>query len=118
MKMRLLLLLGLGMLFGAAGLVTSSNATVENKGAAEITISGGKQGSVPFPHHLHQNTLVDCNVCHSLYPQKPGIIEEFKAQGKLKAKQVMNKQCTKCHRQKRQEGVKAGPTTCTKCHIK
>ena len=118
MKIRLLLVLGAGILFFAAGSVALSDATVENKGAAEIKIPGGTRGSVPFPHHRHQNKLVDCDICHSVFPQKAGIIEELKAQGKLEKKHVMNKLCTKCHKQKKQEGLKTGPTTCTKCHIK
>jgi uncharacterized membrane protein len=118
MKIRLLLLLGAVMLLFAAVSVALSGAPVENKGAAEIKLPGGTRGPVPFPHHQHQNKLVDCQICHSLYPQKAGIIEELKAQGKLKKKQVMNKQCTKCHKQNKKEGIKAGPTTCAKCHIK
>ena len=118
MKIRLLLLSSAGVLFFAAVSAALSATPVENKGAAEIKLPGGTRGPVPFPHHQHQNTLVDCQICHSLYPQKPGIIEELKAQGTLKKKQVMNKQCTKCHKQKKKEGVKAGPTTCAKCHIK
>ncbi len=118
MKIRLLLLLGAGMLFFAAGSAALSGAPVENKGAAEIAIPGGTRGSVPFPHHRHQDKLVDCDICHSVFPQKAGIIEALKAQGKLQKKQVMNKQCIKCHKQKKQEGINAGPTTCAKCHIK
>jgi hypothetical protein len=36
----------------------------------------------------------------------------------LKKKHIMNILCTKCHRQKKKEGLKTGPTTCSKCHIK
>jgi hypothetical protein len=118
MKIRLLLLLGAGMLFFAAASVALSNAPVENKGAAEIKLPGGTKGLVLFPHHLHQDKLGDCKICHSVFPQKAGIIKELKAQGKLKKKLVMNTLCTKCHRQKKREGLKAGPTTCVKCHIK
>ena len=123
MKIRILLLPGAailtaGMLFFTAGSVALSNASVENKGAAEIKLPGGKRGLVPFPHHQHQNKLGDCDICHSVFPQEAGIIETLKAEGKLKKKHVMNKLCTKCHRQKKKEGVKSGPTTCAKCHIK
>ena len=118
MKIRLLLLLGAGILFFAAVSVALSGAPVENKGAAEIKLPGGKRGLVPFPHHRHQDALGDCDICHSVFPQKAGIIEKLKAQGKLKKKQVMNKQCTKCHKQKKKEGIKTGPVTCKQCHIK
>jgi len=118
MKIRLFLLLAAGMLLFNAGSIALSGEPVENKGAAEIQLPGGKRGPVLFPHHRHQDKLGDCDICHSVFPQKAGIIKELKAQGKLKKKYVMNKLCTKCHRQKKREGIKAGPTTCAKCHIK
>jgi len=117
MKIRLLLL-GIGAFFFAAASVALSDATVENKGAAQIKLPGGTRGVVPFPHHQHQDKLGDCEICHSVFPQKAGIIEALKAQGKLEKKHVMNKLCTQCHRQKKREGTKTGPTTCAKCHIK
>jgi hypothetical protein len=118
MKIRILLLLCVGFLMVAAGSAATSGVTTENKGAAEIKLPGGKRGLVPFPHRRHQDKLGDCEICHSVFPQKAGIIKKLKAQGKLKKKYVMNKLCNKCHRQKKREGLKAGPTTCKKCHIK
>ena len=118
MTIRICLLLAVATLMFAAASIALSDAPVENKGAAEITLPGGTRGPVPFPHHQHQNKLVDCQICHSLYPQKAGIVEELKAAGTLKKKQVMNKQCTKCHKQMKKDGLKAGPTTCAKCHLK
>ena len=90
----------------------------QNKGAESIEIEGGKRGKVPFPHRQHQERLLDCKTCHSIFPQKAGSIEELKAQGKLKKKHVMNKLCTKCHKETKKAGKKTGPTTCAKCHIK
>ena len=90
----------------------------KNKGAANIEIDGGKKGKVPFPHRQHQERLVDCKICHSVFPKKPGSIKELKAQGKLKKKYVMNKLCTKCHKEIKKAGRKTGPTKCSKCHIK
>ncbi len=101
-----------GVLFNAV------SVAVENKGAENITLAGGKSGEVSFPHHRHQDVLVDCNICHYIFPQKKGVIEELKAQAKLEKKQVMNKLCTKCHREKKKAGEKAGPVTCKNCHIK
>ncbi len=89
-----------------------------NRGAAEIILEGGTSGKVAFPHQRHQEKLTDCNICHAAFPQKTGIIEELKTQGKLAKKQIMNEQCTKCHKEKKQAGEKAGPTTCTTCHVK
>ena len=91
---------------------------VENKGAKEMSLFGGKSGNVPFPHHRHQEVAGDCNICHALFPQQSGIIRQLKAEGKLKKKQVMNKLCTKCHKQKKKAGEKSGPVTCKSCHIK
>jgi len=118
MKIRILLLLSFGTLMVAAESAVTSGIAVENKGAAEIKLPGGTRGLVPFPHHRHQDKLGDCEICHSFFPQKAGIIKELKAQGKLKKKHIMNTLCTKCHRQKKKEGLKGGPTTCAKCHIK
>ena len=108
------LLLG-GMLFIGFGAVS---AQPQNPGAAEIVLDGGTSGNVTFPHQRHQTKLADCNICHSLFPQKAGAIAELKAQGKLARKQVMNELCTKCHREKKQAGEKTGPTSCTTCHVK
>jgi len=90
----------------------------QNKGADIIEIDGGTRGNVPFPHRQHQERIVDCKICHSVFPQNPGSIKELKGQGKLKKKYVMNKLCTKCHKETKKAGRKTGPTTCTKCHIK
>ena len=70
------------------------------------------------PSHQHQNKLVDCKICHDAFPQEKGAIEQLKKAGKLKPKHVMNKQCTKCHKEKRRAGEKTGPITCKQCHIK
>jgi hypothetical protein len=92
--------------------------TEQDKGASKIELNGGKRGDVSFPHHLHQEKLGDCQICHSIFEQKSGSIQALKSQGKIKKKYVMNKLCTKCHKEKKRAGEKSGPTTCTKCHIK
>ncbi len=89
-----------------------------DKGAKEITIPGGKKGPVRFPHSVHQEELKDCKLCHDLFPQKPGIIQELKDQGKLKKKKVMNSKCVKCHKKRKKAKQAAGPTKCTICHGK
>lgn len=101
-----------------AGAAVASSVATQNKGAKNIELPGGKRGNVPFPHHQHQEKLGDCEICHSVFPQDSGIIEKLKADGKLKQKYVMNKLCTKCHKEKKKAGQKTGPTTCSKCHIK
>ncbi|MGB5747367.1 MAG: cytochrome c3 family protein [Desulfobacterales bacterium] len=117
MKLKLLVVLVSIFTILAGAMVVNSMAT-QNKGAANIEINGGKRGNVPFPHHQHQARIGDCKICHSVFPQKSGSIAELKAEGTLKKKYVMNKLCTKCHKEKKTAGQKSGPTTCTKCHIK
>ncbi len=107
-------LIGLSLIFT----LTVAWASGEDKGAANMILEGGKRGNVPFPHRQHQETLQDCQICHALFPQQAGSIETLKAAGTLKKKQVMNKQCTKCHRSKRKAGEKTGPVACKTCHVR
>jgi hypothetical protein len=113
-----LLLVSVSIAAVIAGAAVASSMATQNKGAENIEIPGGKRGNVHFPHRRHQENLSDCQICHSVFPQHPGIIEKLKTEGKLKKKYVMNKLCTKCHKEKKRAGQKAGPTTCSKCHIK
>ena len=89
-----------------------------NNGAENISIYGGSRGDVPFPHHAHQERLKDCNTCHASFPQEADSLKTMKKAGKLKPKQVMNKQCVKCHKDQKKAGNATGPTTCSKCHVK
>ena len=113
MKVKRLILLMLVL-----GFIAAMAFAVENKGAKDLLLDGGKRGKVPFPHHQHQNTLVDCKICHTQFPQEKGSIKKLKSEGKLAKKHVMNKLCTNCHREKKKAGEKSGPTICSKCHIK
>jgi len=90
----------------------------QNQGAKDINLDGGKKGNIDFPHHLHQNVIGDCNACHNVFPQTAGIIKDLITQKKLKKKQVMNKTCIKCHKEKKKAGEKTGPTKCSQCHVK
>jgi hypothetical protein len=106
----------------AAGLffvtiAVSGGIQAENRGVAELEINGGSKGMVAFPHHRHQDTLGECSVCHDVFPQKIGGIDELKAQGRLKGKDVMNKLCIKCHKDRKRAGESYGPTgSCNDCH--
>jgi len=111
MKIGCVSLLSLALL--TAGWIADAD---QKPGAVQMELFGGKRGKVPFPHRRHQTTLNDCGLCHSLYPQEAGVIEAFKARGDLKRKQVMNKQCTACHKERKRAGEKTGPTSCAKCH--
>lgn len=102
----------------ATTLFAALAAANQNKGAADMMLEGGTKGKVSFPHRKHQDNLKDCAVCHDLFPQAAGAIEEYKAGGKLEKKQVMNKLCTKCHKAEKEAGKKSGPVTCASCHVK
>ncbi len=106
------------LLIISAGSAYAYTIQTDNKGAENIELYGGKSGPVPFPHLAHQDALADCKICHELFPQEIGGIEKLKASGQLKKKQIMNKHCTKCHRQLKKEGKITGPITCKACHIK
>ena len=117
MKVKLVLILA-SMVALIAGSSIANSPSIENQGAEKIELDGGKRGKVPFPHRRHQKNLGDCQICHSIFPQEPGAIQELQAQGKLKKKYVMNKLCNKCHKEKIIAGQQSGPITCSKCHIK
>jgi len=110
----IILLLSLGA--AGAGIGSDKPAAADNS-ASEIKLNGGRTGNVPFPHRRHQESLEDCLVCHQLFPQRNGAIDDLKASGDLKKKQVM-KTCQKCHRKLAKAGKKSGPVSCRKCHIK
>ncbi|MBU1163364.1 MAG: cytochrome c family protein [Proteobacteria bacterium] len=94
-----------------------SYSSGQNTGSENIVLEGGRLGKVSFPHHIHQNTLGDCNYCHKLFPKASNSIKKLIAEGKLEKKEVMNN-CSKCHKQKVENNEKAGPTTCKGCHQK
>jgi hypothetical protein len=108
------------VLFFSAAMVwiTGISIAETNKGAKEIVISSGNQGDVKFPHHQHQDALKDCMLCHDLFPQQAGAIQDLKQKGTLAQKQVMNKLCVKCHNVKKEAGEKTGPVICKECHVK
>ncbi len=91
---------------------------ISGQGREKMMLDGGKKGPVPFKHHLHQATVGDCMICHKSFPQKKGALSQAIAAGTLKAKQVMNKSCIKCHRAKKKAGQPHGPTSCKACHKK
>ncbi len=88
----------------------------EDKGAEEMTLYGGYRGPVFFPHRLHQNELDDCQTCHDMFAHEKGILVKMKEEGKLRRKEVMNKKCISCHKERRHKGKEHGPVTCSKCH--
>lgn len=110
MSRKLVILLMLGF-----SIFSFSIAVGENKGAERIVLKGGKLGDVAISHHLHQNAIGDCNICHTLFPQVAGSIEKLKAEGKLKKREAMDR-CVECHKQVATTGGKALPIKCGECH--
>lgn len=107
------------MVFGAVFLICLPATAQQDTGPEEMVLEGGRTGDVSFPHRVHQNALDQkCEVCHDLFPQKKGSIQELIDQGKLKNKEIMNKHCVKCHRETKREGKQTGPISCTHCHDK
>ena len=106
----------LGIILGV--FISTIGLAVENKGAEKIQIDAGSRGAVPFMHRAHQDRLGDCNICHSMFPQAPQSLAKLKESGQMKPKDVMNKLCIKCHKAEKNAGNNAGPTTCSKCHIR
>ena len=107
------------LFIAAAGLIlAASGIASQNPGRAEMILNGGKTGAVAFKHHLHQDLVKDCQVCHKDFKQKKGALDAAKAAGTLKKKQVMNKTCLSCHRAKKKAGEAYGPVSCRVCHKK
>ncbi len=106
-------------------LIVAMTLSVENQvyssdgqGPEELTLTMMKKGPVPFPHKKHQEALEnDCMACHDLFPKELGGIERLKSEKVLASKQVMNKHCIKCHKERKKEGLSAGPTSCKECHV-
>lgn len=98
--------------------VAASFVFAQNQGNKNIQISGGKLGDINFKHHMHQAVTKDCQVCHSLFSQTPGALNESIKNGSLKAKQVMYKTCLKCHKALKKDGKPYGPIKCSGCHVK
>jgi len=96
--------------------LTAGVALALENGAPQMSLDGGSRGVVLFPHQAHQQTLTDCLVCHDVFAQKTGAIKAAVDAGQLKKKEVMNKQCIKCHRERKRAGQSSGPTSCAQCH--
>ena len=95
---------------------TFSIGLAVDNGPAEIDINSGGKGLVPFPHQEHQEKLVDCMICHNLFPQQKDSILKLKDEGKLKKKEIMKDLCIQCHKDRKKAGQEYGPTSCSQCH--
>jgi hypothetical protein len=93
----------------------------------EIIFGGGTQGKVTFNHKKHSETLkIDCVKCHHTWKagETSGKLcvdcHKATAEGKtLAAKDAFHQDCYKgCHTEAKKANKPAGPTVCTKCHVK
>ena len=89
-----------------------------DRGGESLEIDGGSKGNILFPHRVHQDVLGNCKVCHDFFAQKKGAIAESVTKGDLKKKQIMNKTCIQCHRDRKKAGQSFGPINCNDCHKK
>ena len=97
----------------------TAGAGAQDMGSETVIFEEGRMPQVIFPHHKHQEELDnDCSACHDLFPMQKGIIKEMITQEKLKKQQVMNSKCVQCHKDRKKEGLEAGPTKCTECHVR
>ncbi len=105
------------MLIFVIGLAVCVNA--QDMGSETVLFEKGRMPQVTFDHHMHQHKLNNnCSSCHDLFPMQTGIIKEMITEEKLKKQQVMNLKCVKCHKDRKKEGLAAGPTKCTACHVR
>lgn len=117
-RTKLVWLLVIGTVFMVC-LAATTQQEERKIGPETLVLEGGRTGNISFPHRRHQTALDQkCEVCHDLFPQKLGSIQELKEEGKLKSKEIMNKHCVKCHREMKREGKPTGPVSCTQCHDK
>ncbi|MBA3016366.1 MAG: cytochrome c family protein [Proteobacteria bacterium] len=105
------------LIVGGIFLATGSSMAADEKGKETITLKGGIEGSITFPHGRHQSMFVDCKPCHDVFPKEAHVLDKMMAEGKMQKKVVMD-MCKKCHADLAAKGQKAGPTACKGCHQK
>lgn len=96
----------------------AAGAQSPGAGEAVIQLDSGRLPAVAFPHRLHQESTAACSVCHDMFPQKRGAIQELQKKGDLEKKAVMNQNCIKCHKDRKTAGEPSGPLSCTACHAR
>ena len=93
--------------------------------------TGLSRGDVIFPHEQHHEWGVSCFHCHhrshsgrdavtyeDLVPGSPAVsCIECHGKGR-ELERVHHKMCITCHEDLISRGVKTGPVTCGRCHVK
>jgi protein-arginine kinase activator protein McsA len=82
-------------------------------------------GKVTFSHKKHADAIKDCLKCHHTWKkgETTGKLckdcHKSKVEGKaISAKDAYHKDCKGCHEEAAKASKPAGPTGCTKCHVK
>jgi hypothetical protein len=82
-------------------------------------------GKVTLSHKKHADAIKDCLKCHHTWKkgETTGKLckdcHKSKAEGKaISAKDAYHKDCKGCHEEAAKASKPAGPTGCTKCHVK
>jgi len=94
-----------------------------------IEFKGGTTGKVTFTHQKHVDMKYECTKCHHTWKkgETTGKLckdchkatKEASKDGKgIVAKDAYHNDCKKCHEEAKKANKPAGPTICTKCHIK
>jgi protein-arginine kinase activator protein McsA len=82
-------------------------------------------GKVTLSHKKHADAIKDCLKCHHTWKkgETTGKLckdcHKSKVEGKaISAKDAYHKDCKGCHEEAAKASKPAGPTGCTKCHVK
>jgi hypothetical protein len=94
--------------------------------AKDVVVYNPAFGKVTFTHKNHVEILkIDCMKCHHTWKkgETTGKLckdcHKEKAEGKtISAKDAYHKDCKGCHEEAAKASKPAGPTGCTKCHVK
>ena len=94
--------------------------------AKDVVVYNPAFGKVTFTHKKHVEILkIDCMKCHHTWKkgETTGKLckdcHKEKAEGKtISAKDAYHKDCKGCHEEAAKASKPAGPTGCTKCHVK
>jgi hypothetical protein len=92
--------------------------------AKDVVEYNPSYGKVTFAHKKHSEKI-ECTKCHHTWKkgETTGTLckecHKAKAEGKtLSAKDAYHKDCKGCHDEAKKSKKPAGPTECTKCHVK
>jgi len=119
-------LISMGILAGFLLSVLMVSGVFAQEKAKDEYILKVSYGDVKFTHKKHVDSIKDCVKCHHKIDGKPQdpvkackSCHKAKAEGKApSSKDAYHKDCKGCHEDAAKAKKVAGPTACTKCHVK